>query len=138
MSLVVSKVPPYRFLGLQTPCSGLTCIGNAGSSNPIAWQFTDGNGVPVNSPDALPEIWIFRASCTTWAIGSLLTDGKPGDPGSSSWQYPVPNRPVDTWQYNWKDSNATAGCYLVFIGSRATGQTYPAGSAFGPIRFTLK
>jgi hypothetical protein len=137
MSLVVSKAPPYGFLGLQTPCSGLTCTGNAGSSNPVAWQFTV-NGAPVDSPNSLPEIWIFRASCTTWAIGSPLSDGKPGDPGSSSWQYPVPNRPVDTWQYNWKDSNATAGCYLVFIGSRATGQTYPAGSAFGPIRFTLK
>lgn len=128
----------YGFLGLQTPCTGLTCTGNAGSSNPLAWQFTDGTGTPVDSPDSLPEIWIYRASCTTWAQGSLLSDGKPGDPGTSSWQYPVPNRPAFTWQFNWKDSNATAGCYLAFIGSRASGQTSPNGNAFGPVKFTLK
>jgi len=132
----------FRFLGLQTPCSGLTCSGNAGASNPLAWQFAGGavgGGVPpIDSPDAGPEIWIFRASCATWVQGALLSDGTPEAPGSSSWQYPANGRPPFTWQFNWKDPNASAGCYLVYIGSRASGQTYPNGSAFGPVRFTLK
>ncbi len=137
MSLVVSKTPPYGFSGLQSPCSGLSCTGGAGSSNPLAWQFLK-NGVAVDSPNALPEIWIYKSSCTTWAQGALLSDGTPEDPGTSSFQYPVNNRPAFTWQFNWKDPKAKAGCYLVYIGSRATGQTLPNGTPFGPIRFTLK
>jgi hypothetical protein len=129
--------PAYGFLGLQTPCSGPTCTGNAGSSNPLAWQFTLA-GVAIASANARPEIWIYRSSCTAWTAGTLLSDGTPEDPGSSSWQYEPSGRPAFTWQFNWKDPKAKAGCYLVYFGSRATGQTVPNGTAFGPIRFTLK
>jgi hypothetical protein len=129
--------PLYGLAGLFLPCQGDSCFANAGSSIPIAWQFTVGD-TAVDSPEALPEIWIYRASCTTWAQGALFSDGKPGDPGASSWQYAPASRPPFTWQYNWKDADATAGCYLVFIGSRASGQIVPNGTALGPFRFTLR
>jgi len=129
--------PQYGLAGFLFPCQGDLCVGSAGSSNQLAWQFTI-DGAAVDSPDARPELWIYRANCSTWAQGALFSDVKPEDPGASSWQYAPPLRPPFTWQYTWSDPGATAGCYLVFVGSRASGQTVPNGTPLGPVRLLLR
>ena len=48
---ITVRAPYLSFLGLQTPCSGMTC--DKTGTMPLAWQFTNG-ALPVDSASAPP------------------------------------------------------------------------------------
>ena len=100
------------------------------SSVPLRWQFTLA-GVVVDSALAMPQIVIRNAA------GAVVYRGDPTDPGASSFQPPSASNGF-TWGFNWQTKNLPAATYSVFIGSLKTGQTFAAGTAFGPFPVTLK
>jgi hypothetical protein len=120
--------PNYGFIAVQNlpPAPGKTV--KLGSSVPLSWRFTL-NGAVVNSVDADPEIRISGPSGTT-----VFT---PEDPGGSSFQPPTAANGY-TWQFNWQTKNLIAGTYQVYVGSKKTGQTFAAGTAFGPFNVVVK
>ncbi|HKW02873.1 MAG TPA: HYR domain-containing protein [Vicinamibacterales bacterium] len=123
-------LPPltYGFVGVLNlpPPAGKKF--NAGSSVPLQFRFTV-NGVVINSFDADPQIRI------TGPTGNLIFT--PEDPGSSSFQPPTAANGY-TWQFNWQGTGLPAGTYQVYVGSLKTGQTFAAGTAFGPFTVVLK
>ena len=69
----------YGFLGLQTPCTGMTC--SKTGTMPLAWQFTNGS-TAVNSASTLPRLK-FYASCPAplgpngYPSGAILASSAP-------------------------------------------------------------
>jgi len=147
---ITVEAPGYGFLGLQTPCSGMTC--DKTGTMPLAWQFTNGS-TPVDSVSTLPRLK-FYASCPA----PLSADGYPSGPilassapnaadltsGSSGWQY-FPNtgmsRPRFSWQFNFDATGLPRGtCYSMYVEVPATGQVVgspqPELRPFGPFLIT--
>jgi hypothetical protein len=148
---ITVRVPGYGFLGLQTPCGGMTCTKTG--TMPLAWQFTRGS-VAVDSVSALPRLK-FWSGCPYPNVDS---SGYPNDPartssvpnptdltsGSSGWQYfpnPGMSRPQYTWQFNFDATGLARGsCYTMWIEIPATSQVVkppnPALRPFGPFSIT--
>ena len=124
---VTNPNPQYGFVGVNNlpPPAGKKF--NAGSAVPLQWRFTL-NGVAVNSFDADPQIRIVGPN------GTLVFS--PEDPGNSSFHPPTGQD--GTWQFNWQTANLPAGTYQVYVGSIKTGQTFAAGTAFGPFTVVLR
>jgi len=150
---IVVRAPGLAFLGLQTPCSGMTC--DKTGTLPLAWQFTAGS-TPVDSASALPraKFWTGCPYATRDAAGypypydSWVASSSP-DPaditsGKSGWQYfPYPgmSRPQYTWQVNFDATGLPRGvCYTMWIEVPSTGQTVPPADPalrpFGPFYIT--
>jgi hypothetical protein len=147
---ITVDAPGYGFLGLQTPCTGMTC--NKTGILPLAWQFTIG-GVPVDSVSTLPRVR-FYGSCPApvdsnqYPTGAVLATSVPNaadlTSGASGWQY-FPNagmtRPQFTWQLNFDSTGLPRGvCYSMYIEVPATGQvigsTVPGLRPIGPLFIT--
>ena len=120
--------PLYGFVNVQNLPPPPSKRFNAGSAVPLQWRFTVA-GVVVNSADADPQIRI------TGPSGTLIFS--PEDPGNSSFQPPTAANGY-TWQFNWQSANLSAGTYQVYVGSIKTGQTFTAGTAFGPFTVVLR
>jgi hypothetical protein len=148
---ITVRASGYGFLGLQTPCSGMTCTKTG--TMPLAWQFTRGS-VAVDSVSALPRLK-FWSGCPYPNVDS---SGYPNNPalassapnptdltsGSSGWQYfpnPGTGRPQYTWQFNFDATGLARGsCYTMWIEIPATSQVVgspnPALRPFGPFSIT--
>jgi hypothetical protein len=149
---ITVDAPGYGFLGLQTPCTGMTC--NKTGTVPLAWQFTIGS-VPVDSMSTLPRVR-FYDSCPApvgangYPVGPVRATSEPNaadlTSGASGWQY-FPNtgmtRPRFTWQLNFDSTGLPRGvCYSMYIEVPATGQvigsTVPELRPFGPFFITAR
>jgi len=147
---IIVEAPGYGFLGLQTPCTGMTC--DKSGAIPLAWQFTDGSA-PVDSVSTLPRLK-FYGSCPAplgtngYPSGPILASSAPNaadlTSGASGWQY-FPNtgmvRPQYTWQFNFDATGLARGsCYSMYVEVPATGQvigsTEPELGPFGPFSIT--
>ncbi len=109
-------VVPYGLLGPQPPYAppGQRSFAIP-RTVPLIWQYTDATGAVVNSSAADPTVRIAAASC----LGSGGTTIPVDDPGSSGLQY---DDESNTWQFNWKTTDLSAGCYDISIASGQTGQ----------------
>jgi hypothetical protein len=121
--------PPYGFIGVLDlpPPAGKKF--NAGSAVPLQWRYTL-NGTVINSVGADPQIQIVGPTGTP--VGTFT----PETPGNSNFQPPTVANGY-TWQFNWQSTGLPPGTYQVYVGSVATGQTFP-GLAFGPFTIILK
>jgi len=143
VTLVVEPLFDWSFVGLKSPLDGRLYRAKAGSVVPLAWQYVDSLGVPIDSSDAIPSIefkgW-FGIRCgdphpdEDLDIGFILEE----DPGSSELRY------SDGWQFNWQSKypethdlageSLPSGCYEIKITSR-----YSCGGQFdGPFQVQLK
>ena len=140
----------YGFLGLQTPCTGMTC--SKTGTMPLAWQFTNGS-TAVNSASTLPRLK-FYASCPAplgpngYPSGAILASSAPNaadlTSGSSGWQYFANtgmSRPQYSWQFNFDSTGLPRGtCYSMYIEVPAYGQVVgsqtPGLKPFGPFKIT--
>ena len=133
--------PVYGFLGLQTPCSGMTC--DKTGTLPLAWQFSRGS-VAVDSALAQPQVTFF-SGCPAPPNAPVAAVSNPASAvtsGNSGWQY-FPSagmiRPQYTWQLNFDSTGLPRGaCYTAWIEVLSTGQV--VGSAdpkpIGPLYIT--
>jgi hypothetical protein len=147
---IIVEAPGYGFLGLQSPCSGMTC--DKTGTLPLAWQFTDGS-TPIDSVSTLPRLK-FYGGCPAplgpdgYPSGTILASSSP-DPtdltsGASGWQYfPDPGmvRLQYTWQFNFDATGLPRGsCYSMYIAVPDTGQvigsTEEGLRPFGPFSIT--
>ncbi len=115
-AIIGFPVVPYGFLGLQPPYvpPGQKSFAIP-RTVPLIWQYTDSTGEVVNSSAAAPSVRISATSCPGAAGTAIPLD----DPGSSGLQY---DDESNTWQFNWKTTELSAGCYAISIGSGQTGQ----------------
>jgi len=90
------------------------------SAIPIKWQFTDVSGKVVNSSAASPLVTIkgpYACGGSDDNLDPILLD----DAGNSGYQYDTLS---NTWQFNWKTTKLTGGCYSIYIGNGQTKTTY--------------
>ncbi len=116
----------YGFLGLQEPCTGMTC--DKGGAVVLIWQFTE-DGVPVDTASTLPQLK-FYAGCPAplgsdgYPLGDVLASSSP-DPadittGSSGWNY---SQSQYKWHFNFDATGLTRGeCYSMYVEVPETGQ----------------
>ena len=109
----------YGFAGLfapyATPAQGSSKINSA---NPLKWQYTDVNGNAVASSSANPSVVITGPyACGGADSGSPITANAAGNSG---YQYELGS---NTWQFNWKTTGLSAGCYNITIKSNQSGQS---------------
>jgi len=145
---ITVRSPGYSFLGLFTPCSGLTCKKKTGSAFPLAFAFSRDGVTAVDSQSTHPRLKIYDplagGACRTTfpSDGSgfrFLSNPDDAAAGASLWQYffTAGTRPAFTWQYNFqgKDpstgANLPVGCYAVAVEVPATNQVI--GGALGPV-----
>jgi hypothetical protein len=147
---IIVDAPGYGFLGLQTPCTGMTCIKTG--TLPLAWQFTTGS-TPVDSVSTLPRLKFF-AGCPApvdtngYPTGPILASSSPNaadlTSGASGWQYFANlgmSRPQYSWQFNFDSTGLPRGtCYSMYVEVPGTGQvlgsTTPGLKPFGPFLIT--
>jgi hypothetical protein len=147
---IVVEAPGYGFgfLGLQTPCSGMTC--DKTGTLPLAWQFTNGS-TPVNSVSSLPRLK-FYAGCpaplgadgypSAAPLASSAPNAEDLTSGGSGWQYfaVAGGRPQYSWQFNFDATGLPRGtCYSMYVEVPDTGQEVGSTTAlkpFGPFRIT--
>jgi len=105
-------LPPYA-----TPASKAFKVKSA---IPIKWQFTDVSGKVVNSSAASPLVTIkgpYACGGNDDNLDPIVLD----DAGNSGYQYDTLS---NTWQFNWKTTRLTGGCYSIYIGNGQTKTTY--------------
>ena len=132
----------YGFLGLQEPCTGMTC--DKGGAVVLTWQFTEG-GVPVDTGSTLPRL-AFYAECPAdlgpdgYPSGAVLASSSPNptdiSTGSSGWHY---SESQYRWHFNFDASGLTRGaCYSMYVEVPETGQVIgsPGPKPFGPFLIT--
>lgn len=92
------------------------------SAIPLKWDYTNVSGTPVPSPTAAPQVKIFYAgSCTDSTAGTEIDYIVAS--GNSGYQY---DTLTYLWQFNWKTTGWSPGCYVIQIYSAETGQTNPS------------
>ncbi len=106
----LSQTVAYRFLGLYAPYSALRKY-QPGQAIPLIWQYADYSGQVVNSSGAEPAVSF--SACAGSAVPASAA-------GASGYQY---SSLTNTWQFNWKTTGVTAGCYNLTITSMKTGQS---------------
>ena len=85
---------------------------------PVKWQYLNNSGQVVNSyATPTPTITIYPYSCTTAEEGTTIVDLTSS--GTSGYQY---DSLTNTWQYNWKTTGLTAGCYNIRITNSQSNQ----------------
>jgi hypothetical protein len=109
----------YGFAGLQSPyilpSQGAFQIKSA---IPLKWQYLNNAGSVINSSAAGPVVGIAgQYSCG--GDDSLAPVVTANDAGNSGYQY---DSTTNTWQFNWKTTGLTAGCYSIKIHSGQSGQ----------------
>jgi len=148
---VIVRAPSFGFLGLQTPCTGMTC--DKTGTMPLAWQFTNGS-LPVDSASSLPRLKFWNG-CPASPVDALgYPTGLPAassapnaadiTSGASGWQYfpnPGMSRPQYTWQFNFDATKLPRGvCYTMWLEIPSTGQVVgaidPLFRPFGPFSIT--
>jgi hypothetical protein len=142
---ITVEAPGYGFLGLQTPCSGMTC--DKTGTMPLAWQFTNGS-TPVDSVSTLPRLKFYNGCPATGYPTDPAASSSPNaadlSSGASGWQY-FPNtgmaRPQYSWQFNFDATGLPRGtCYTMYVEVPDTGQVIgsdkPELQPFGPFRIT--
>ena len=87
-----------------------------GSTIPLKWQYTDFDGLLVDSLEADPRVRIVLDG-----VLPPMTDDPidVGDPGNSGLRY---DALAMTWQFNWQTKGFAAGAYDIWITSVQTGQ----------------
>lgn len=120
----------YGFLGLQAPYAGPPTTFNVQRTMPLAWQYTNANGVVVNSAGVTPQVQISGPyGCgTTDNAGDITVTSA----GNSGYQY---DSTTNTWQFNWQVKGNQPGCYNIYIVTIVNGQTLQTSMAF-PISVT--
>ena len=88
------------------------------SAIPLKWQYTDTNGNVVNSSTANPQVYI--AGPYPCGAGDAAIDVLALSAGASGYQY---DPTTNTWQFNWKTTGLSSGCYNINIKSVLTNQT---------------
>lgn len=107
----------FNFLGLFDPYAPPPRGYKVKSAVPLIWQYADVNGVVVNSSNANPVVQIYVAgACGGTDTGDILDIQASGNSG---YQY---DSTTNTWQFNWKTTGMSAGCYNIYIKSTLTGQ----------------
>ena len=106
-----------RYAGLD----GVYANGNKSinSSVPLDFGFTGSNGGRVDSSLARPLVKVYSSgkTCLPGTLGALIASF----PGSSDYRYSPSSL---NWQFNWKTTGLTAGCYNITVTSVQTGQTF--------------
>src|SRR4029450_12583366 len=102
----------YGFAGLQSPyllpSQGAFQIKRA---IPLEWQDLNNAGRVINSSAAGPVVGI-AGPYTCGGDDSLAPVVTANDAGNSGYKY---DSTTNTWQFNWKTTGLTAGCYLIKI-----------------------
>jgi hypothetical protein len=78
--------------------------------------------VRVDSALAQPLVTVYnsgKTTCTPSDTGKLVASY----PGASDYRYSTSGF---NWQFNWKTSGLTVGCYIISVKSVQTGQTFPS------------
>jgi hypothetical protein len=109
----------YGFAGLQSPYT-LPSQGafQIRSTIPLKWQYRNNAGSVINSSAAGPVVGI-AGPYTCGGDDSLAAVITVNDAGNSGYQY---DSTTNTWQFNWKTTGLTAGCYTIKIHSGQSGQ----------------
>ena len=126
---VIPGINQYGFNGLLSPYQAPPKVGNLGSAQPMAWQYTLG-GVVVNTSTEMPKVTFTKMNATNNTCSSPAGEQTPvlnstyfvnsASPGNSSFQY---NTTTNTWQFNWQTGPpVTAGCWNVRVILDRTGQ----------------
>jgi hypothetical protein len=92
------------------------------SSVPLDFGFTNASNVRVDSALAQPLVTVYnsgKTTCTPSDTGKLVASY----PGASDYRYSTSGF---NWQFNWKTSGLTVGCYIISVKSVQTGQTFPS------------
>ena len=109
----------YGFAGLQSPyllpSQGAFQIKSA---IPLKWQYLNNAGSVINSSAAGPVVGI-AGPYTCGGDDSLAPVVTANDAGNSGYKY---DSTTNTWQFNWKTTGLTAGCYTIKIHSGQSGQ----------------
>ncbi|HSC06875.1 MAG TPA: HYR domain-containing protein [Steroidobacteraceae bacterium] len=89
------------------------------SSVPLDFGFTGSNGGRVDSSLAQPLVKVYSSgkTCVAGTLGALIASF----PGSSDYRYSASSL---NWQFNWKTTGLTTGCYNITVTSVQTGQTF--------------
>ena len=135
---VIVRAPSFGFLGLQTPCSGMTC--DKTGTMPLAWQFTNGSLAVDTASDApAPEV-LERVPCVaarrhpgypnTAPAASSAPNAADITSGNSGWQY-FPNPGMSRPQYLVavqlrRDRLPRGSCYTMWVEIPSTGQVVGA------------
>ncbi|HVA00110.1 MAG TPA: PxKF domain-containing protein [Terriglobia bacterium] len=107
----------FNFLGLFDPYAPPPRGYKVKSAVPLIWQYADVNGTVVNSSNANPAVQIYVAGACGGADTGDILDIQAS--GNSGYQY---DPTTNTWQFNWKTTGMSAGCYNIYIKSTLTGQ----------------
>jgi hypothetical protein len=89
------------------------------SSVPLDFGFTGSSGSRVDSALAQPLVKVYSSgkTCVAGSLGTLIASY----PGSSDYRYSASSL---NWQFNWKTTGRTAGCYSITVTSVQSGQTF--------------
>jgi hypothetical protein len=109
----------YGFGGLLSPYDASKSY-KIKSTIPLKWQYKSSTGAVLASAGAAPTFAVYKVTNNVEA--STVVDL--ADAGASGLQY---DGTSNTWQYNWKTTQMTAGTYDVYIISALTGQKDFAG-----------
>jgi hypothetical protein len=114
----------FGFAGLFDPYGPPPRSYKINSAIPLKWQYTDNSGTPVATPSAAPQVLIVGLGACGDATGDpIVVD----DAGKSGYQY---DPTLKMWQFNWKTTGLTAGCYGITIKNGQTGQLNPPPGSF--------
>jgi hypothetical protein len=104
--------------------SGLDGVYAAGSKSinssvPLDFGFTGSSGSRVASSLAQPLVKVYSSgkTCVAGNLGTLIASY----PGSSDYRYSASSL---NWQFNWKTTGRTVGCYSITVTSVQTSQTF--------------
>jgi len=89
------------------------------SSVPLDFGFTGSSGGRVASSLAQPLVKVYSSgkTCVAGSLGTLIASY----PGSSDYRYSASSL---NWQFNWKTTGRTVGCYSITVTSVQTSQTF--------------
>ena len=89
------------------------------SSVPLDFGFTGSSGSRVDSSLAQPLVKVYSSgkTCVAGSLGTFIASY----PGSSDYRYSASSL---NWQFNWKTTGRTVGCYSITVTSVQSGQTF--------------
>ncbi len=107
----------YGFLGLLPPYAAPPKFFKSGSTIPLKWQYTDANGVILNSAAANPAPSIYTAACGNFVGQAQTVDDTAGNSGL---RY---DTLANMWIFTWQTPKWPNTCYNIYIKSNQSGQT---------------
>jgi streptogramin lyase len=115
LTVDLTGIGDYGLAGFLSPSAIVTF--NIPRAVPLKWQYTDANGEVVDSSTFAPILQIYA----TGACGGSETAAiAVNDAGKSGYRY---HSATKTWQYNWKTSGLSPGCYNIYVETGVTGQS---------------